>query len=129
MQIKKGTILKINHSRKGEFLAIVDEDFDTEKTEFYPVSLAEGEKDVRGMNTVWHAGENISCRNSLCTVEVIEDVTVGFTVRKYDDGADAGSNLLEVSLVEVDANCPNGCKDTRCSDCYGDFTGATSGDR
>lgn len=39
MDIKKGTKLKIYHKRHGVFLGIAERDFNTEKDEFYPITL------------------------------------------------------------------------------------------
>jgi len=58
MKIKRGTILNVNHFRKGNFEAIAIKDFDTEEDEFYPVSSTEGEE--------------IACRKSLCEIEIIK---------------------------------------------------------
>ena len=67
MKVKKDTILKINHNRKGVFLAKAIKDFDTEE-EFYPVVLIS--KKVDGLGTIWEKGEEIPCRSSLCKIEV-----------------------------------------------------------
>lgn len=40
MKIKAGTLLEVNHCRKGDFLGMASEDFDIEKTEFYPIRVA-----------------------------------------------------------------------------------------
>jgi hypothetical protein len=69
MKIKKDTILKINHTRKGLFYASAMRDFDTEKEEFYPVRVAQN-KTVKGMNTDWEVGEEIPYRNTLCKIEI-----------------------------------------------------------
>ena len=69
MTIKKGTSLKIQHSRKGTFIGIAKKDFDTEET-WYPIVLA-GDG-VEGMNTNWERGEEIPCRKSLCKISVIK---------------------------------------------------------
>ena len=69
MKIEKGTLLNINHSRKGKFKGIATEDFDAETAEFYPIALALGQY-VRGISTFmeWVEGEEIPCRASLCTI-------------------------------------------------------------
>lgn len=69
MIIKKNTLIKVDHVRKGKFMAVATEDFDPDKEEFYPLALAEG-NEVNGINTVWEAGEEIPVRNSLCKIEV-----------------------------------------------------------
>lgn len=66
-EVKKGTLLKINHSRKGTFLARAKEDFNLDD-EWYPIVLAV--ERVDGMNTFWEAGDDIPCRASLCKIEV-----------------------------------------------------------
>ena len=71
MKIKKGTILKIKHSRKGTFFAEAIEDFDTDKKEFYPVKIAQI-KSAERLNNEWEIGEEIPCRNSLCSLEIIK---------------------------------------------------------
>lgn len=68
MEIAKGTILEIKHSRKGRFTAIAERDFDTETETFYPVSTT---KFVDGMVNDWDVGESIPCRGSFCTFEII----------------------------------------------------------
>ena len=68
MKIKKGTILLVKHSRKGEFFGKALKDFDTEVDEFYPIAVAQ-EKKIEGLNTEWENGEEIPCRNSLCSIE------------------------------------------------------------
>lgn len=71
MVITKGTRLKVKHSRKGVFTATAAQDFKTED-EWYPVVLDQ-ENDLRGLNNTWVPGENVPCRASLCTVEVITE--------------------------------------------------------
>jgi len=68
MKIKKGTILIVKHSRKGEFFGRALKDFDTEADEFYPIAVAQV-KPVIGINTGWENGEEIPCRKGLCSVE------------------------------------------------------------
>ena len=69
MHIKKDTILKINHIRKGQFTAIAERDFDTETTEWYPIVAAEL---VTGRSQNWEIGEHIACRAKFCTLCTIE---------------------------------------------------------
>lgn len=73
MLIKQATLLKVKHNRKGIFTGIAMEDFDTDNTEFYPIALAQQEE-IDGVNSkgVWQQGDEIPCRNTLCTLEVIE---------------------------------------------------------
>ncbi len=69
--IKKGAMLEVRHSRKGKFIGIATEDFDPNEETFYPIAVTKGI--VHGINTDWEAGENIPCRNSLCTIKVMEN--------------------------------------------------------
>lgn len=75
MKIKKGTLLKVNHSRKGTFEGIAIKDFDTTKEEFYPIALAQ-KNPIKGIsiNMEWIEGEEIPCRNSLCKLTVIKEL-------------------------------------------------------
>lgn len=68
MNIKKGDVLIIKHSRKGRITVIAERDFDTETEEFYPVVTAEA---VEGRNTDWMPGESIPCRNTFCKIEKV----------------------------------------------------------
>ena len=68
MKVKKGTILIINHKRKGTFKGIARDDFDTEVDEFYPIVAGDF---VCGMASDWEEGEEIPCRNSLCNIEEV----------------------------------------------------------
>lgn len=68
MKIKKGTILEIEHRRKGTFTAMAKEDFDIED-EWYLVTVCQA-KEIDGMNTTWELGEDIPCRASLCKIKV-----------------------------------------------------------
>ena len=43
MKVKKRTLLQVNHSRSGKWKAKAYKDFDTEKDEWYPLVLVEGE--------------------------------------------------------------------------------------
>ena len=73
MKIKSGSLLEINHERKGRFLAIACADFDTDKEEFYPVAIAEQQTEgVIGLVNEWLPGEEIPCRRSFCNVEVLK---------------------------------------------------------
>lgn len=67
MEIKKGQLLNIQHNRKGNFYAIADEDFDSDKTEFYPVRVASRSEGgygvpIQGLSNQWKVGEQIPCR-------------------------------------------------------------------
>lgn len=71
MIVKKGTLLKVNHERKGIFTGIAQKDFDTKKVEFLPIAVAQ-KKVVDGMNVWWEEGETIPCRNTFCKIEIIK---------------------------------------------------------
>lgn len=75
MKIKKGDLLEIIHTRKGNFMAFAKRDFDTEKEEFFPVILAKGSPAKIGIGTAgalglglpkyeWEKGDEIPCRAS-----------------------------------------------------------------
>ena len=73
MEIKAGTLLEINHQRKGKFIAIAEQDFDTEKAEFYPVRVAIKNKEiVEGLVNEWLLDERIPCRASFCEIKIIK---------------------------------------------------------
>lgn len=61
MLIKKGQKLKIKHSRKGEFIGIATENFDTVKSKWWPIKAQDF---VKGMSQDWEPGERIPCRGS-----------------------------------------------------------------
>lgn len=65
MIVKKGTGVTVKHSRTGVFDGVAKRDFDTETEEFYPIVAAQI---VYGMVTTWLPGEEVPCRNSLCTI-------------------------------------------------------------
>lgn len=72
----KNTLLEVKHNRKGTFVAIATRDFTPEDETFYPLALAQktdGDRisAVVGLNNFWLVGEDIPCRASLCTIEVI----------------------------------------------------------
>lgn len=71
MKIEQGTLLNVTHSRKGKFTGIAMEDFDTEKTTFYPIAIAQ-KRTIRGLNTKWLQGDEIPCRDSLCVITIKE---------------------------------------------------------
>lgn len=73
MRIKKGTLLKVKHSRSGNWKGIATGDFDTETEEWYPIKLAE--KRVNGLRAVWFKGDSMPCRACLCSIEILKDDT------------------------------------------------------
>lgn len=70
MKIKKGTLLRVKHSRSGTWKGIATEDFDTEEEGFYPIALAQ--EVVTGMSTVWTEGDTMPAKKRLCTVSIIK---------------------------------------------------------
>jgi hypothetical protein len=78
MKILKGTLLDVNHSRKGQFTGIAFEDFDIDD-EWYSIKIAKRSEGgntevITGINPMnkWCAGEEIPCRKGLCMIKVIE---------------------------------------------------------
>lgn len=65
MIIKKGTGVTVKHARHGVFDGVAKRDFDTETEEFYPIVASQI---IYGMATAWLPGEEVPCRNSLCTI-------------------------------------------------------------
>ena len=70
MVIKKGTKLKVFHSRKGTFVGIAFEDFDTDD-EWYNIAVADEQEEVVGLTKSWVAGEEAPCRKGLTHITVI----------------------------------------------------------
>ena len=70
MKIKKGTLVKVKHSRSGTWTGKAYEDFDTED-EWYSLILENPER-VEGLNTVWVKGDKMPARKSLCEIEVVK---------------------------------------------------------
>jgi len=62
MQVKKGDILAISHTRKGDFQVIATLDFDTEEANYFPVSHWGG--DMVLMSGGFTKMEHIACRAS-----------------------------------------------------------------
>ena len=77
MKIKKGTKLLIKDKRKGTFLAIASEDFDTDD-QWYSVILDQDY--LEGMANDWIRGENVPARKGLSEVEVRSE--------EYDKGCE-----------------------------------------
>ena len=70
MKIKKGQLLRIEHIRKGTFVAEALRDFDSEEALWFPVAPAE--ESVGGMGEPWALGEEIPCRASFVrSIEVL----------------------------------------------------------
>lgn len=73
MEIKKGTRLNVNSQRKGIFKGIADRDFDTNKEEWYPISVDQ-DAPVNSLKGTpkWFKGDSIPCRNILCEISVVD---------------------------------------------------------
>ena len=69
MKVKKDSILKIRHTRKGLFDAKATEDFDTETDEWYPVQAITF---VEGLSTDYEPGESVPCKSSFCHVTIVK---------------------------------------------------------
>ena len=72
MKVSKGTLLDVDHTRKGKFIGIATRDFDTDSETFYPIALAE-DKAISAMsimNDDWIKGDDIPCRHSLCQISI-----------------------------------------------------------
>ena len=71
MKIKKGTIVRVHHNRKGTFAAKTKKDIDTEKTEWYDLEVAADEVAESVLSgSQWVGGETMQVRASLCTLVV-----------------------------------------------------------
>lgn len=68
MLVKEGQLVKIEHVRKGTFVAVALRDFDSEEEIYLPLALAEGY--VEGLSRGWAIGESIPCRARL--VQIVE---------------------------------------------------------
>ncbi len=70
MLVKKGQLLEVTHNRKGKFIAVAQEDFNSSKVNFFPLALAINQEVVgSGKGTVWEVGDGIPCRASLCSIK------------------------------------------------------------
>lgn len=65
MKIERGQKILVCDKRKGEFLAVASETFDTEDCDFYPVITLEY---VSGLATDWDIGEAIPCRRGISKI-------------------------------------------------------------
>ncbi len=67
--LKKGTRVAVDDARKGKFLAILDEDFDTEKggDDFFDL-IVDQDEPVMGINYAWERGERIPARRGLTRI-------------------------------------------------------------
>lgn len=61
MKIKRGEKLLVRCNRKGKYLAVAVDDFDTLKDEWYPVAVDQ-EIPVEGLTQTWQYAEGIPCR-------------------------------------------------------------------
>jgi hypothetical protein len=75
--IKKGTKLKVTHSRSGKWKGIATETFDEIKIKkadgFYPIALNQ-DKPVKGLQgrNKWFNGDSMPCRASMCSFLIDE---------------------------------------------------------
>jgi len=71
LKIKQGQRLRIEHRRKGIFIAIALRDFDSDEEAWFPVAPAEESTGGLGvLSGAWIPGEEIPCRASLA--EIVE---------------------------------------------------------
>ena len=71
MRIKKGQLLKIDHARKGLFVAVALRDFESKEETWFPVATTE--RCDGGLGTTWAPGEEIPCRASFVrSIEAVE---------------------------------------------------------
>lgn len=70
MKIKKGQKILVLDKRKGRFLALASDNFDTENCEFYPVTTLEY---VSGLSTDWDVGKSIPCRRGISKIVPYEE--------------------------------------------------------
>lgn len=69
MKVEKGQLLRIEHARKGEFVAVAVTDFDTDAVEYWPVAAVEGY--VEGSGCGWVPGRPIPCRASMARIVAV----------------------------------------------------------
>lgn len=74
MKINKGTLLDVDHTRKGKFVGMAMRDFDTDTEEWYPIALAQNQV-VQGlaMGNIWIEGDEIPCRGSFCQITIRQE--------------------------------------------------------
>ena len=71
MIVRKGTLVRVVHSRYGAFTARVGEIFNTEREVFFPLILED--EVVYGHKYEWNKGDCISCnRQFLRAFEILE---------------------------------------------------------
>ena len=69
MKIAKGTRVKIDHKRKGEFIGILTSDYDDNDLMWLKL-----ETQVSGMSENWEAGDLITVKKSLCkAIDIITE--------------------------------------------------------
>lgn len=76
---KKGELVSVTDSRKGQYFGICLDEFDTDnpECEWYHIrvaTIAEGGdgKPVYGLNNDWYPGDDIPCRKGLAKVNKLE---------------------------------------------------------
>lgn len=70
MEIKKGQIVEISHSRKGRFTGISTADVDTENDSFMDVILLD---DVEGLSSDWEKRETMTFRLDMARILSVKD--------------------------------------------------------
>lgn len=70
MEIKKGQIVEISHSRKGRFCGISAADVDTENDSFMDIILLD---DVEGLSSDWEKGETMTFRLDMARILSVKD--------------------------------------------------------
>ncbi len=68
MLVKKGQLLEVIHNRKGKFIAVAQEDFNSSEVDFFPLALAVNQE-VVGRDTIWGVGDRIPCRKTICSIK------------------------------------------------------------
>lgn len=70
MEIKKGQIVEISHSRKGRFSGISTSDVDTETNSVMTIVLLD---DVEGLSSDWEKGESLTFRLDMVRILSVKD--------------------------------------------------------
>ena len=62
MEVQKGDLLAISHSRKGDITVVANENFDTDKETWWPVAYWEGPVEALSISPRLDWGQRMSCR-------------------------------------------------------------------
>lgn len=71
MKIKKGQKVKVSSSRRGTYIGIATEPFDTEEDEWYSVKLFEP-SELNGISTTWFKGDKVPSRRGIDIIVPID---------------------------------------------------------